>query len=146
MRADLARSDDAAKAAKAFVEKVSLATAWRNGSPRYLACLVELTVALPQDGQTYATSLTLREPPRPAASAGAAKAAIDNTLQGRLECKTPDQNGVQRVLDKVKALPDFQNVKPGASQPTGNARDREVSFSISFTYVPAKPAAAAPAR
>ena len=146
LNATLSASDTSAKDAAAFVNKVTFAKAWHGANPRYLACLADLTVALPQDGQTYVTSLTLREPPRPVTSVAAARgtlAPLDVKLQGRLEGKTPDQNGFQRLLEKVKTLPAFADVKPGATVMSGNTRDREVSFSLSFTYAPPRPPTAA---
>ncbi len=149
----LARSDDAARNAQTFVDKVTVAKRWHAGDPRYLACLRDLTVALPSDRETYATNLTLREPARPtgaAAQAAAARAPDDVTLIGRLEAKTSDQVQAQQVVDRLKSLPAFTNVKPGGSSVTGTRNQQEVSFIVTFVYVPQKstatPAPAPPVR
>ncbi len=131
------------KSANEFVTKVSFAQAWHMGSPRYLSCLRDLTLAIPQDGQTYALSLTLRENVPPvsnssgAAGSSAPKISTVRTLTGRLDGKTSDQRRAQQTLDQLKAMPkSFTDVKPGGTQDAG--KGREVSFSISFTYLPPK--------
>ena len=135
---------DKVKSANEFVTKVSFAQAWHMGSPRYLACLRDLTLAIPQDGQTYALSLTLREsvPPVGGNSGGGSsgtgpKISTVRTLTGRLDGKTSDQRRAQQTLDQLKKMPgSFTDVKPGGTQDAG--RGREVSFSITFTYLPPK--------
>ena len=138
----LARTDDAYKSATDFVDKVTLAKRWHGGDPRYLACLNDLSLALPDDRQTYVTSLSLHEPPRPTGTGATAKAARarannDPTLIGRLEAKTGDQDRVQEVVDRLKARPSLVLVKLQNTQ-TGGGRDPQVSFTITFDYVPPK--------
>ena len=134
--------------AQAFVKMVSFAKRWHGGDARYLACLRDLTVALPQDNETYATNLTLHEPPRPTGAAAAAAAKADDpTLVGRLEGVTSDQVRAQQVVDRLKALPAFKDVHPGGSTGKVSNRTVEVAFSVTFNYLPPKakpPAAAAP--
>ena len=143
---DLSVSDAPAAKATAFVDMVTFAKRWRGGDPRYLACLRDLAVTLPRDGQTYVTNLTLREPPRPvgtAAQAAAAKADDDTSLLCRVEAKTSDVDRGQQVVDRLKTVPTFQKVQSGGFTQSGG-RDRAVSFSVNFTYVPAKPVPPAP--
>ena len=138
LTANLARNQDAVVAATAFVAKVSSAQAWHGGTPRYLACLRDLTNAIPNDGVTYATDLQLREPPQPTGpSAPTPKPGEVVPLAGRLEGKTSDVTRAQQAVDKIKAVPGFTDVQLASL--TTNGRDREVSFSVSFTYNPAKP-------
>jgi hypothetical protein len=119
-----------------FVAMVSTAQAWHGGDPRYLYCLRDLTAAIPDDGQTYATNFTVREPPKAASSATSAQAKSVNprTLIGQLNGKTADQQNVQTLIDRIRANKAFSDVKLGATQDLG--RDRGVSFAVSFTYVP----------
>jgi hypothetical protein len=129
--------------AEAFVSKVSFAQAWHGGDPRYLACVRDLTSAVPEDFQTYATSLVLHEvvhPPltgqqTPAAIAAAAKQNETHTLAGQFYGKTSDQPKVEMLLDRMKRIPAFTDVKLGGSNA---GRAGEVSFSITFNYVPGK--------
>jgi hypothetical protein len=141
LNAQLDSNADQVKSANAFVTKVSLAQAWHMGSPRYLACLRDLTLAIPQDGQTYALSLTLHENVPAAGSSGsgtaAAKLPVVRTLSGRLEGKTSDQRRAQQTLEQIKAMSSsFTEVRPGGTSDAG--RNREVSFSITFNYLPPK--------
>jgi hypothetical protein len=131
---------DEIAAAAAFVSKVSVAQAWHGGNPRYLACLKDLTNAIPNDNQTYATSLHISETPKPPPVPGISPAnTIDvRSLTGQLIGKTSDQQRVQAILDQMKRNPAFTDVKNNGSEETG--RSREVSFSINFVYVPPKAA------
>jgi len=130
--------------AGAFVAKVSFAQAWHGGDPRYLACVLDLTRAIPEDGVTYATSLILRETvpgPSRATPAGGSSADVPKppevrTLTGQLFAKTADQQRAQLLLDTLRRLPNFRDVKSGGT--AGADRGREVSFSVSFTYVPVR--------
>ena len=136
--------DPQVKSANEFVTKVSFAQAWHMGNPRYLSCLRDLSLVIPQDNQTYAMSLTLRENmPTPAngssssgSNSAAAKFLTARTLSGRLDGKTGEQRSAQKVIDLIKAkVPSFTDVK---SAGTLNAKKGEVSFSITFTYLPPK--------
>ena len=128
------------KKAQAFVTTVSFAQAWHLGSPRYVFCLRDLTNVIPQDGQTYAMSLTARETVPIASNLNSStpvKAPTVHTLACRLEGKTTDQSHVQQVLDRLKASPKlFTDVEDAGRQYAG--RGREVVFSITFTYLPPK--------
>jgi hypothetical protein len=123
--------DPEIKTAKAFVSKVSVAQAWHGGEPQYLACLRDLTEAIPEDGQTYATTLTLSELAHQ--SSGEARKFL-----GHMDGKTSDEQRAQwlSILDRLKRNPAFTDVTLGS---TNNlTREREVSFSITFTYDPSK--------
>lgn len=126
--------------ATAFVNKVSFAQAWHGGSPRYLACLRDLTAAIPDDNQTYATSVNLGDntPKQAGGPSSATKISETASLAGQLYGKTSDQQRVQAVLDRMKRISSFSDVKLGGTQDAG--RGREVSFSILFTYIPPKTA------
>lgn len=132
-----ARKDEIA-AANAFSQKVSFARGWHGGNPRYLACLRDLTNAIPQDNQTYATSLVLKEVAVKQNGAAAVKpgAAEADSLTGQLYGKTSDQQRVQLLLDQMKRVRTFTDVKLGGSNISG--RNGEVSFSVTFNYVPPK--------
>ncbi len=135
----LTDNKETVEGAKAFVEKVSFAQGWHGGNPRYMDCLLELYAAIPQENETYVTSLTLHEPPRPAPGSTAAAAAVkeEGTIIGLLQGKTSTQERAQAVLDHLKAQADFKTVTTNGTQ-FSSGRDREVTFSITFTYVPPK--------
>ena len=120
-------------AADAFVGKVNFAQAWHSGDARYLACVRDLTNALPDDSATYATSLQVHEVTQ---TLKGGKTIQTGQLAGTLYGKTSDQQRAQMVLDAIRGLPAFTDVKPGGTQDAG--RGREVSFSITFVYRPGK--------
>ena len=64
---------------------------------------------------------------------GAGEADI---LSGLLYGKTSDQQRVQSLLDQMKRIRTFTDVKLGGSNIAG--RNGEVSFSITFNYLPPK--------
>ncbi len=141
MQAKLAQMKDRLDSADAFNKKVLFAGAWHGGDARYLNCIRDLTSAMPDDGETYSTSLILRETPHPitagASSAGSKGRPVANeirTLSGILYGKTTDQRHVEALQDRIGHTPTFVEVKLGGSDDAG--RGHEVSFSITFTYVP----------
>ena len=142
MQAQLAQMKNRLDSANTFVSKVSFASAWHGGDARYLNCIRDLTSAMPDDGETYSTSLILRETPHPISTAGAnstgpkGKPATGEarTLSGILYGKTTDQRHVEAVQDRIGHTPTFSEVKLGGSDDAG--RGHEVSFSITFIYVP----------
>jgi hypothetical protein len=133
----------AVKKARAFNDMVDFAQAWHQGSPRYLACLRDLTVALPRDGQTYALSLSLHESPPPPNNALSPQeiqlqAAKVRTLAGQLEGKTTNQNIPQDVVKRLKQFSKHSPfINPELVNSTTGGRNRsEVTFTIKFTYNP----------
>jgi hypothetical protein len=122
--------------AKQFVDKVDVAQGWHAGQPRYLECLRDLTQAIPEDGQTYATNLTLKEQAPPSGATGIAKYENTGILVGELDGKTTSRDRVISINDRMIHNPAFTNV---ILQGTTNIpRSSEVSFDITFTYNPAK--------
>jgi Tfp pilus assembly protein PilN len=136
------------KAADSFVAMVNFAQHWHGGQSRYLLCLRDLTLAVPEDGQTYATNLILRDPaasPSAARPAGPNAKPIDTTLlSGQFFGKTMDQQAVQTLIDRLKHSAGFTDVKLGGTQ--NAARNGEVAFSITFTYRAIAPSKSLPAK
>jgi hypothetical protein len=134
---------DQVKTDRAFVNKVTIARAWHLGSYRYLPCLRDITNAVPADGQTYALSLTIHEltpPTNNSAAPGtaAAQSFAVKDLNGTLEGKTTDQHRVLQLLDALRASPAFSNVILNGTNDAG--KNREIIFTITFNYSPAKAA------
>jgi hypothetical protein len=132
----LSADTDRIKSATEFVNKVSFAQSWHMGNPRYLACLRDLTDAMPQDFQTYAMALTLREEAPPQGSSSSAQKPVtpSKNLTCRLEGKTSDQQKGIQVVTLLKKKPKlFKDVK---SLGTNVGSRGEVSFTVTFTYVP----------
>lgn len=132
-KAKLAQMKPQIDSADAFVSKVSFARGWQSTEPRYVACVKDITAALPNDDATYATSLLVREL---TTIAKGGKVVNTGQLAGTMYGKTTDQQHVLGVIDGLKQNPAFSDVKPGGTQDAG--RGREVSFSITFVYRPGK--------
>lgn len=133
---------DAVAAASQFIDKVTLAQFWHLNDPRYLAAMRDLDDVIPEDGQTYATSLDIKGQTPQVALTGAAAAPTANpvdpsslfvTLQGR----TPNLESVTALEDRMRHNPTaFREIKIGPT--TKVPRTNEFTFEITFTYVPAK--------
>jgi hypothetical protein len=145
LKADNDKRQPKVKDATDFTTKVEFAQAWHFGSPRYLACLRDLTYMVPQDGQTYALSLTLHDSPLPSGTSltqeeTILKSATVKTLAGKLEGKAPNQEIPQNLVRRFKAA-----IKNGVPSPFTDValinaqldnRKHEVTFTIGFTYNP----------
>jgi hypothetical protein len=135
-KANLAGMQGQLDLAKAFVDKVSFAKGWHAEDPRNLMCLRDLTMALVDDEQTYVTNVALREnvkAPNGATVVGGVKLPEPGTLAGQINGKTPEQNGWSRLLDRLRHMPSFTDVKLGGT--SNGEKNGEVSFSITFTYI-----------
>jgi hypothetical protein len=127
-----------------FVSKVTLAQYWHSGDPRYLACLRDLDHVIPDDGQTYATSLEIKAQAPPLAQAGAAPAPGSPATTEQARILSVTLQGHTANLESVTALVDqmrrntsaFTDIKigPGTKVP----RTQEWLFSVTFNYVPPK--------
>ncbi len=131
-------------AATDFVSKVTLAQYWHSGDARYLACLRDLDHVIPDDGQTYATSLDIKAQTPPLAQAGAAPAPGSPATTDQARILSVTLQGHTANLESVTALVDqmrrnttaFTDIKigPGTKVP----RTQEWLFSGTFEYVPPK--------
>jgi Tfp pilus assembly protein PilN len=131
------------KTAEAFVTKVSFAQAWHGGNPRYLACLQDLTNAVPEDMQTYMTSVVIHEAAKPQQASGTntAKPKVPaanevRPLTVQIFGKTENQERINLLLGRLQHAPAFTDVRLGNS--SANARERNWSFTITMNYVPPK--------
>ncbi|MGD0539893.1 MAG: hypothetical protein ABSB33_00105 [Tepidisphaeraceae bacterium] len=140
----IARQQKQVDAAGDFVSKVTLAQYWHGGDARYLACLRDLDDVIPEDGQTYATSLDIKAQTPPLAQGNGAPvvgspASADEgriltvTLQGH----TANPESVTALVDRMRHNPTaFTEIKIGPE--TKVPRTQEYLFSITFNYVPPK--------
>ncbi len=135
-------------AAGDFVSKVTLAQYWHGGDPRYLACLRDLDDVIPEDGQTYATSLDIKAqtPPLAEGNGAAAPGSPVSADEGRilavtLQGHTGNPDSVTALGDRMRHNPTaFTDIKIGPG--TKVLRTQEWLFSITFNYVPPKQAPA----
>jgi Tfp pilus assembly protein PilN len=140
-----AMSADVVNAQK-FVSKVTVARYWHNESDaRYLACLRDIDSVIPEDGNTYATSLDIKAPsppltgsgfaPTSATAAAQAKMPDMRTLQCTLQGRTPSFDNVTAMESRMRRMPGaFTDIKLGPQ--TKVPRTNEILFSVTFSYVP----------
>jgi hypothetical protein len=104
--------------ARDTIAKVTYARPWYDRRPSYLDCVRELTLAFPQEGLIWTTSLAVQEDMRVVFSG-----------------KAVSESAVLDVLDRLQANRKLSDVKPLYIRQAG--RDgREVAFAMSFTFKP----------
>jgi hypothetical protein len=133
LTATITNTKDQVAAAQEYVSKVSFAQNWHGGQPRYLACLRDLTAGVSDDGDTFATTLSLREATHTAAASTGKPASDLRALSGQLAGRSSDQQRVQRLVDRIKHTHGFSDVTLVGTQNV--LREKSVTFSITFTYV-----------
>lgn len=121
-RAKLNALQPALKESKAVVDRIAYAKAWHASQPRYLACLRDVALVIPEDGETFLTGFTLRD-----------------NMKGTLSGKSTNEKSATDLSDKLKATRRFAEVETDLNSrvagPAGKGAP-EFSFSISFRYLP----------
>jgi len=117
LRSRLDGMSDDIEAARDVVEKVSAARDWYDRRPRHLDCLRELTLAFPEDGRIWTSSL-----------------AVGEDMKGVISGKSIDEMLTLELLDALKGSGRFGDVKflytRGSDGGSG-----ESSFAIGFTFL-----------
>jgi hypothetical protein len=103
--------------AQEVVDRETFARAWYDRKPRMLGCLRELTMAFPEDGGIWVSSLNMQDDRR-----------------GVISGKASGERQVLDVLDRLKTNPKFVDVKPLYLREAGRGT-REVAFAMSFQYL-----------
>jgi hypothetical protein len=135
--------------AKQFVGKATLAQYWHNTDLRYLECMRDLDSVIPEDGQTYATSLEIKAEPPPLNTSGSQNADAPVSSADEHQSLYVTLQGHTGATESVTALEDrmrrnsaaFKNIRIGAEAKV--PRSNEYVFSIAFTYEPPTPTPAA---
>ncbi|MCX5662294.1 MAG: PilN domain-containing protein [Planctomycetota bacterium] len=110
MKGDLA-------AARASIDKTTLARGWFDHRPRLLDCLRAVTLAFPTSGNVWATSLSLRD-----------------DMTGTLAGKAQSEKAAADLIDRLRASKRFTNVRPVDLHQVDKT-GRAVSFAVTFAYV-----------
>jgi len=118
LKAHLRTVDPDVKAAQVDVTRLKVAQGWTSGKPRYLACIRDLTAIFPEEGSTYATTVTLR-----------------STSPARFRPRSQRTEGAPSVGSDREGFKHFRNVKLGEVREAGR-NSREIAFTISFVYQP----------
>ena len=111
VEADLAEARD-------VVAKVTFARPWYDRRASYLDCMKELTLAFPEEGVIWTTSLATQE-----------------DMAVVFSGKAVSESAVLDVLDRLKANPRLSDVKPLYLRQAGRT-GREIAFAMSFTFTP----------
>ncbi len=112
-------SEDLA-AAKDVVARLTYAESWLSVEPRFLNCLRGLTLAFPEEGSVWATSLAMNE-----------------SGTGSVIGKASSPENIQEVADKIRADQAFADVQIVHIQDAGRGA-REKEFAIRFVFKGAK--------
>lgn len=116
LRERLESMSDDIDAADELVQQAALALGWTDERVRFLEPLRELTLAFPETGRIWITSLAVREDMRMVASG-----------------KSASERTVLELLDRIRERGAFDAVKLVFVRGAGGG-SRDVAFSITFTY------------
>jgi hypothetical protein len=114
---DLKSITPAVDTAKPFVSTMQFAESYQGRAATYLACLGDVTQAVPEDGQAYLTSLHL-----------------DKDLRGDFAGRSASHQEVLNLLNRLEASGHFPELKRKID---GRGNGPEVMFSVTFRYLPA---------
>ena len=108
-----------AKAAETLIREVETADGWFGNRPQCLECLLQVSKLFPEDGKVWATELLLPD-----------------DMRGILSGKATDDRSILDVFNRLQESLLFTDVKlhGGIRYPRETARDRDLSFSISFRF------------
>jgi hypothetical protein len=105
-----------------------------------MACMRDLDSVIPEDGQTYATSLDIKaQTPSLSTETGVKSTEDMRLLLVNLQGHTANLESVTALQDRMNRNPNvFKDVKIGPE--TKVPRTQEFLFSITFGYLAPKPA------
>ena len=112
-------ADDVA-VARELKERLSYASSWTSQDPRFLECLLQLTLAFPESPRVWASSLALSE-----------------TSEGSLIGRALDEQSFYEVLNNIKGNAAFSDVKMMYLRDAGGS-SREKAFAVTFKFQGAK--------
>ena len=102
--------------ARPFVANMQIVEGFQHGKPKSLACLRDITAMLPEDGLTYLTAFHLL-----------------GNMKGDFSGRSSSDKEVINLVDRLRAMGQFADVKQKLD---AGGRGAEMTFSVTFTYVP----------
>jgi len=120
MQARLSGLDPSVRRAKNLIDKASFARGWYDRRLPMLDCLRAVTLAFPEEGRIWATSLAVRE---------------DMTVS--LSGKASGKGAVLDLLDRLNASPALTEIKLQYTRQSGT-NTQEVSFAINIHFAGAE--------
>lgn len=117
LKVQLARLAPDVDAARSTIKQVVLARGWFDRRPHFLDCLRQITLAFPEEGSTWATSIGMRE-----------------DMRAVISGKSADEGSVLAVRDRLAGSSAFSDVRLLYLRETGGARN-DLSFAIQLQFV-----------
>jgi hypothetical protein len=113
----LQNMEPALDVARPYVSSMQFADSFRTAQPRYLACIADLTGALPPDGQTYLNDFNLH-----------------SDMTGEISGSSSGEQNILDFRDKLNATGRFADLmcRLDAHETRGGASS--VLFSVTFNY------------
>lgn len=108
-------SDDVA-VARNVRDRLAYASSWTSRDPRFLECLLQLTLAFPASPRVWATSL-----------------AVSETAEGSLVGRAVDEQSLYEVLNNIKDNEAFADVMMMYLRDAGGSA-QEKAFAIKFKF------------
>jgi hypothetical protein len=106
-------------AAQPYVEKMEFAASFHPGRLDYLACIRDLTVAVPQDGSVFLTSFNLAA-----------------NMRGTFSGNASDRQAVLDLIDRLKSTGRFRDLNfSRLDRRTGPTKLSPMTFGVNFGYV-----------
>jgi len=119
--------------AQSFVANTEYAATFQPKSPRCLACIRDLTVALGEDSKIYFTNFDLRMQDRPTSGN---RTILVNEMKGQVFGRSDSSQSVLDLLDKLSGEKRFADLNCRLDPPRKAASGNEVSFILTFGYIP----------
>ncbi|HXE55359.1 MAG TPA: hypothetical protein VN541_20210 [Tepidisphaeraceae bacterium] len=107
------------KARQDEVTHIEFASGWHASEPRYISCLRDLTTATPESGELYGQNLSLKD-----------------DMTGSFSGKARNEATVLNLVERMKQSRHFNPVSTTSMDLHQDKAGKEVSFMITFTYVP----------
>jgi hypothetical protein len=104
------------KTARPFVQNMQFVETFASNHPKYLACLRDVTVAIPTGSKAYLTNFHLQA-----------------SMRGEISGHAPSDQDVINLTDQLNASGHFVELKRKLES---GGRAGDVAFSVTFTYSP----------
>jgi hypothetical protein len=104
------------KTAKPFVQNMQFVETFGGNHPKYLACLRDVTLAIPVNPKTYLTNFHLKA-----------------NMKGEISGRAGNSQDVLNVTDQLNASGHFTDLKRKLE---AGAKSGDVAFTVTFSYAP----------
>jgi len=111
--------DPALQVARPYLDSMQFAESFRTTHPRYLACIADLTEALPPDRQTYLTNFNLHA-----------------DMSGEISGISTNEQNILNFRDKLTSTGRFSDLMCRLDARETHAGSTGVLFSVTFAYQP----------